>query len=385
MGIIKTWNDWQEDFGQGVGSGINDLGTGIANAACNILSKYTNTFPVAPYARGFVRGICGNTPTPLPDFPPPFNGGQCAERYAIFVDWQFIPQGETEPVQERDLAFNNIVGPIEALTFSVDNVLNRLSVRVVAPQTGSSGSGNVFSAPNGSFILEESVSFDLSRSDGQPDDCGDPPPDIPPDPEIDPNDFSPNISINDYDDNGNITGTNEYNVDFGGIDFGSFDFSLDVGGVNVNVDLGGFNIGGGAVGDGGKGATGLEDALGDLNDDIEFNPEDYEEQDLGEEEDGLEGVERLDWVTVDIVVLPSSGKVIVHSDPQDNDYFAGYISFTVDLEGSVYQLPAMPIRKQKSVFKAPGGATGFRTVSINGASLTKKAFFRKEQSDVIVA
>ena len=109
----------------------------------------------------------------------------------------------------------------------------------------------------------------------------------------------------------------------------------------------------------------LLDKLGDGN----LEGEEVEEEEIEAEE--------IKWVLVDIVRTPHKGKVILHSSPANNDYFAGYLSWMIKAKSGKYHLPQVPIRKKKTAIQAPIGAVGYNMYAVNGASLRAKVYIQK--------
>jgi hypothetical protein len=379
MGIIKTWVEINESAGEGVASTIIDTAQGIAGAACDVLSKYPNAFPLVPYARGFVRGACGDRLT-LPDVDtPPFQGGQCpGVSYDVVTE-----ENTTGTVIARN---HRVAGPVNGINYQFagnvtqDGVPVTIWLAQLDPISNSSVTG-FFSVPRdvpppGQFTVKI---VSVSRVDGLADDCGDPPL-YPPDPPIDPADFSPTIVVNNYDEAGDVVSTNNYQIDLNGSDLIEFDFSVRVGGTAVEVDVGGINIGGGQIGEGQKRVEELEKPRTCETEQEGFDSTKFEEEEIEESTGFVEEVERLAWVAIEIVELQTKGKTIVHKQEQDNDYFAGYHSFTVKTDGGTWQLPPDPIRKKRSIFKAPFGATGFRAYALNGARLRAIVYREKVEA-----
>jgi tRNA threonylcarbamoyladenosine modification (KEOPS) complex Cgi121 subunit len=203
---------------------------------------------------------------------------------------------------------------------------------------------------------------------------------LPPDPQTDPADFAPTVTINQYDSGGNVTSTANYEIDLSSADLTQFDFSVDLGGIQVQLDIGGISIGGGGEGEGIKPLRDVSFPEVDCGKQKPFDEEELEKEELEEEELETEEEERLAWVAIAITQLPIQGKTVLQKNALDNDYFAGYLAFTVTTEDGNFQLPPEPVKKSNAIFKAPIGATGFRAYSVNGAKL--KATIYREKVEV---
>lgn len=161
----------------------DDLIGGIRSAACTYiqgvgaandwLQSIIPTTPNPPFEAG-LNGLLCDDPTPPPQTPPPFTGGQCPE-VLYNVSWAYQIEGNPETTG----VLNGVRGPV-----GVENVdtpppspgkQGRILQRVGTP----SELGFLI------FSTSEEVTSGLSitaivRADGLPDDCGDPEVIIPP-------------------------------------------------------------------------------------------------------------------------------------------------------------------------------------------------------------
>ena len=392
MGVRRNLSEVAERIGGGTADFYDKLADNIKNFACQLYNDFPdqitqNKSLPASFARGFMDSTCGGSGGsggPVPPAPTvPWEGGLCPVAYTIFVEWEFIPQGGTEPVFNRDFCFQNIVGPIESLTYSVDNVNKQLGVTVIAPQTPT-GSSVGFNAPTGSTILEDSVVFDVIRQDGQPDDCGSPPLQYPPtSPDIN-NDYQTTIVINNND------GTDlTIPLVYAPIDF-NFPMNFDLGGVDVVIDLGGidFNFGPGGVGDGGgQLPDGQQDPLpipkdnpGGGNTTRKFPPpntEDFDEiiKQPSTEDTEIEG-ELLDYVTLQLTTIPANANTQIWVDGA-TVYYCGWFAFTSD----TFVFKREPIHFEFTIWNAPKGATGYQYQLYPGFEATATVYKRKINQD----
>lgn len=155
-----------------------------------------------------------------------------------------------------------------------------------------------------------------------------------------------------------------------------YPINVDVGGINVNISYGGMDIdfdggGGSSGGDGGGGTT--TTFLPNPNDqDYVVSPPPGVAEDEEIEEVEVED-EEIDWVLVTITTPPSGGKTILQSNPENNDYFAGYFAWVLT-EGGVYWLEQKPIRKIRQAFRAPENISGYRIYAVNDAKLQARQY-----------
>lgn len=150
----------------------------------------------------FNRSIC-DRPEPLPSEPPPFSGGQCpgVEYLITFRRRTYPVRGDGQCiVSESTLRSASGIGPVSLGPLEVTDLGDRLNYQ----QQWVFADGN--DAGLGLSQLPECPApslFDISvsRVDGQPDDCGNPTPDIPPFP----TEGQPLPITITYEDNDNVT------------------------------------------------------------------------------------------------------------------------------------------------------------------------------------
>lgn len=378
MGIIKTWSEVNEAVGAAVGDGIVDAAVGIANGACNILSKYPNAFPLVPYARGFVKGVCSNVGQEIPEADVTFEGGQCPVRYIISVVYDLIPQGETASEERTTAAFASFSGPITAI--DTDYSVNGGVIIVTAFSASSpQGSTSTINLPNGSSLVDGSVQPIVARVDGLEDNCGDSAPQLPPDAPVDPADFTPNITVNEYNEAGDVINTENYQVDFNNTDLSQFDFSLEVGGMTVNVDVGGINIGGGSPGEGQKPSQERKDIADNCGGGGVFSPEELVEEEGEETEEEVEAeASEVEYLLITVTELPDSGRTYVSDNPENIQFNAAYLRWTGFNEGQGYSFPDIPVRRLRTIHKRPDDAGGYVAYAVNGAKIRISKFVIEE-------
>lgn len=401
MAIFRTWEAWGEKFGSGTKDFITDTGTVVVKNVCGLYAKYPKRLVLNPYAKGFMSGFCDDVGEPLPDPPsPPFTGGQCEDYYYLIASsrveyWsagtfggagQFIEY--LYPCIDSRETTLQILGKIRSVEFEIvgncanpdranpDCSLGRIECQIkvldsIGYQTAPCilYKNNPFSSTtvvlSGSSYLKygtiERKLFDFQLVNGNPDVCGDREPEFPVDPPTDPNDFNKTVTINNYNNDGNVINENNYEINIP-LDLGNnFDVSLTLGDSSVRVGLDGY---------------GTEDnneksppKVGE-----ELPPEVNEEEEKQEEEKEVSGIK---YVLITITKFPSKGKTIIHPNSDNNTYFAGYFSWLISVNEINYRTEEVPIRKEKMIFKAPSDATGYAYYTVNKAVLKATEYTQK--------
>lgn len=180
LGTINNFNDWFERLP----FGASNLTTGIARSA--------------------YRNLCNREPPPEPE--PPFAGGQCPKRYYVAIDVTYDGDGAPGVQNVSSGTIGNLLwGPITS--FDIVNAGSSSKLICHCRGSGSFPSGpttfEFYSVGyNGSnFLGIQSYNIlALTPYDGSPDDCGDPPPVIPP-PTPNYNTGNTTITYNDYSNN----------------------------------------------------------------------------------------------------------------------------------------------------------------------------------------
>lgn len=200
-------------------------------------------------ARGFAAAsdvVCGREPRdPVADYGPPFTGGQCVgDSYDVSFEGGII--GSTPFSGTRTiLGAVGIVQIIDPPPFPSQEewYLTTDGVPVFLLQSGQT---DINGEPQSFFEITN-----VARTDGQPDTCGNPPPQVP---DYDPLDFSPTLPVN-YDDSaGNpqtfnlpvVYGPGELNENGDFIVPVSLEFAPEVNvNANINLNTGDLSINGG--------------------------------------------------------------------------------------------------------------------------------------------
>ena len=236
---------------------IERLKGAVGDAVCTVadaLDQATQyTFGTPP---GTIGGLACNDPTPVPPPSPPFSGGQCeGVRYNVAFSFDQLGGG-CDAITRGNSIKLGIFGPIRDI-----------ELRDTADRCGGPAGNEVWilhsdfdGNPDESRVLNASgaqsayanPSIDsASRTDGKPDDCGDPPPPPPPPPGTQPINFTYiNNEGDDIDVSGDVnigipiliapfTLVAPITVDLGGISFdGSVQLSPDFD-VTISPDFGG--------------------------------------------------------------------------------------------------------------------------------------------------
>ena len=174
---------------------------GVANFACGLWGNFPdfiteNTNPVNSFARGYMNQMCSPVQPPLPAPTSPFTGGQCCDAtYDVTVDYELrrcagdvVITGNVSTVSVPGKVIGLILHPclqspgLSCLDIIYQDCLeNTLYETVVSltndiAETDCTGVGNT--DPDANKINPATSSYSIIgivRTDGMPDDCGDPP------------------------------------------------------------------------------------------------------------------------------------------------------------------------------------------------------------------
>jgi len=382
-----------------------DIARQARDAACGLYSDFpglvtAGTIPGSPaheWIRGFWNDMCRNAPPPLPPPPePPFSGGQCpCVSYRIAYRVRSFPEAEFSPT-----LFTTRNGRIQGFGSIPFGSLRSYTV------TWTPCSGGVEQSPVTDVYLTDGGTSEvqiqgITRVDGLPDECGDPPPVYPPP-------TKPVPPGSEYTTPYNPPGTdkpgNGFNITVPLVYVDAeANLNIDVGGVTVNFDLGGvsFNIdnkfGDGSPGSIGNppsevpdytdainGAKNAADAAKTAADDAKTAADDaakaardragnrpgdpqndpnQQEKDEKTEEDPKEedAINRLLAVQVDVLQMPRNRRTQDGGDAPDVNY-CGWFEFKT--KGIPH--PRVPIHFESNYFIAPVGADGYAYTLYNG-------------------
>lgn len=222
------------EFTEAVRDGVATFACGLWNNFPGFITQGTN--PANAFARGFMNRACSPIQPPVPAPSPPFVGGQCPTQYDINVLFDYFPAGSGTIANFNQTIFTNILGPITAITDNAVSGNNTFNVTVFFPSSPS-GTVTVVNAGSGANILADTITYEVTRVDGMPDNCGSlpsqytsPPPTI--------NDLrqTTNILINDGLDLSLDIQYNQLSNQY------NFPMNFKINGVNVTLDIGGITI-----------------------------------------------------------------------------------------------------------------------------------------------
>lgn len=354
MGVFKRFDEWHVDNGNGAANILHDVATETARFICDVRETYPRSFFDRGFGHGVANYVCNAFDKPPLNPPvPPFQGGQCEDlTYKVECLWQGDPRVQTQ-----------VEGKVESVECSISgDRFYRVIVNRGLPNEVVGNNSNQLHQGAQSDGVEISV-----VGDGV-DNCGNPPTQFPPDPPRDPVDFSRQVVINNYNNDGDIIDSQDILVVLDDKDVYNFPIVVNFGGIDISLNLDGFGVPDvepspediGGEGGGGLPVVQVEPPL--LAEELE--EEEKEEVEEEEEED-----ETIEMVAVVIVKEPVHGKTILQLQERNNNYFAGYFVWMVDTPAGRHDLPHIPIRNRRCIFRSPGQTAGYRLYSVNGATL----------------
>lgn len=420
MPITRRFSGVAERIGNNTADFTDKLAEGVRNFSCELWRRFPdqitqNKALATSFARGFMNNVCSDQE--LPDPPPePLIGGQCDAVYRIrFQRGEYsVQDGSFQWALTGDLIFTSVSGVAtlqicrtganpQCFFPETDALPNGQSAQYEVRIGLNNGQEQILSIsgfqPAMRLITFSSGSY-FQREDGLPDDCGNSPTQYPPtSPTV--NDYTTIININSEDNS-----TLSYPVTYNPTTY-NFPLDFDLGGINVQVNLGGIDFNFSAISidgvpvplpsgesaptprpsdDGNRGFPGSEPPPNLIEDYVPKppNPEDFDE-DIQEDVTGVEetqDVGEVVWVLVEVTTYPTpiKNKIIIMNDSSDNTMFAGYLNWTILVNGQEYRLPDIPIRKERSAFPAPRNTQGYRIYALNGARLRVTKYVQKEET-----
>lgn len=399
--MFYSWDDLKDDNGD-FGS---QLANNARNFACRLWEQYPKNFvgdnPVSAPIKWFWNQVCEQPPLEQPPQqpdPPPFSGGQCNFRYNLFLRFNRVdlvgPSGNQECVTSADPQahfpidpygnrgyFWGPIGGVKLVTFDNTNCGGFLNIQVLCHGVGSNTrlstqqwvQVNILPGGTGSSgRLTGIAQQQVKPYPGSPSDtCGDLPPDFPDSEPPEPGEEIYNVNIKDGDDL-----SLEFPLIWNDVDFKiPLKFDFEVGDIHFNfdgIDLNfnpnndwKLNNNNQSINqkfqlflDSGGGGGGIPD-LEDLDEETEEEIEEKEEENP-----------KIEAVLIEVVSVPKKGKTIVLPNSEDNTFFAGYFSWTLNGFRGV----EMPIRKKKNVYVKPSWANGFRAYTVNLAKINVSTY-----------
>ena len=426
MGIRREFAGVAERIGSGSADFLDLASEQIRQFSCILWNNFPDQITQnrnlgVSFARGFMNNICsinGGT-LPAPPNPPPFTGGQCPTNYYVVASFEcefwlwtnfvFESQGIVYPSVNTS-GQTPIVGPIQSIeVLSVppcpSNDPNQstctyggrdANLKVVdavgekfylmAIYNGGPFTGQVITPSNRNFLRRDTfanISIQVFTVSGDPDTCGDAPPTYPPtSPTV--NDYTTIINIDSGDGDSLSIPLTYAPVNF------NFPLNFNLGGITVEVDLGGINFNFGPGGVGGGGGT-LEDGQeaplpvpgddpGGGKNSKKFPPInlfDFIEIILppAEEED-KEVNDVLDYVTLELVEFPLNPKTQIWAGGK-KVYYCGWFSF----KSGTFVYKREPVHFDKTIWRAPDGATGYTYQLYPGYKAETREYYRKEDKN----
>lgn len=390
MGLIRNWLDWQEGLGSSTSSFLQELQTEIMSLSCSVYRKYPQIYTLTPFVKGLMGGYCSRVNQPLPDSPQAdFDGGQCGGiPYRVVYDrCQDVPGQGYSFTGPQIINLSGPIatdGPYSNLRLFYDNIpqFERIGGRL---GFGKVNTNVIYALIDGQTIKDyeflRSITwgyafFKFEPQDGSPEIC--------PQTEVDPADLTKTVTINNYNQAGDIESNTDFNLSIPYI-ANDFNLNVDIGGVTVGVDIGGIQIGGdvtvnlGGPGGGNPSLPAPDNTDFDENDFEEFLPDGKDPDPEPVEEEEAEST-KIKWILVNITQTPIKGRAIIMPNIANSDFFAGYFAWTVSFNGTRYSLTPEPIRKVNQAFKAPNNTLGYRMYAVNGAKLRATVYKQTEET-----
>lgn len=304
---------------------------------------------IVPVVTRVLNDVCSDSPPPPPPPPPPFEGGQCKDVYydiTVFVDRRF--NNNTVNAEYNLNAYGEIKS-IE-LIFQPPQSPNQLAIIATGEPGQQIPSGIDFENVGGVGFSGTIASIEVARADGQPDDCGDPPPPgYDPIPPPTPEDTGGNVTITNNQGDSYDYGVS-VNLDTGGTVV--FPPVINVGGVSVTIDVGGVTIDNSSNAPSGGGGGGDGDLF--APEESTEKPEVQEEETEEEEEGDIKEVEKLIAIVVNLSRIPTNASVSDGKGAPDI-YYAGWVEFKN--KGTYYERQF--IHFSSSRFNAPEENDGY--------------------------
>jgi hypothetical protein len=365
MARVVDWVNGNVSTAEVIDSTLADMADTAIERACSLRAKYPNLLRGGGMLTPVMDRLCDQNGYSLPPSPnpPPFTGGQCCGvMYQVEIKAQVrTSKGWAEvvnrPILEGAISDVRIERGAGGDPLYDYYVIDHHQNNCASPKT---------SYLQASYYTGEIYITDVSvgRTDGQPDNCGDPPSGgLPPDPAIDPDDFGRTVTICGTPNDAENQRCVDVNIDF--------DPFLDENGNQC------FTIEGLKYCFTPDGVEKQDDETTPTDETPapdELEPTEGDETEEQEEED-----ETIRYVTTEITTLPRSGKSVWHTGTGNNDYFAGYFNWTTTTSTGVYRHPTIPIRKELQIYQKPEDATGYVAYAVNGAKIKVTKYVQPQE------
>lgn len=374
MGNIITWNEAFSDAYQSAGDYLGQAATQLGSAICDLYTSNPSSWVISPFGRGFLSNTCASAP-PSPGTPPPKGFGLGFGAYEIKAKFTVQPQFNGTPFETERTIFStvspyvgdiaNIVPVLTGQDDIMDTVVLNSANFNTAPLPPPSGARVTIGG--GGAIVESTIQYEVTFI----------PNPTPPPPAVDSNKYT--VTINNT--NNSVPGSTitVFDVEIPTTN-NQFEFptSISVGGTTIFVDVDGFSVISNSEtsisGGGGGGATSTREPFDPttLTRRVPLVPGGNDTTPLDQQPE-LEEVDKdaLDviWLLIDITTLPHKGHTILQASSKNNEYFAGYLVFYIQVGSNKYQYAPIQIKKIRAAFKIPVEATGYLLYSVNGAKL----------------
>lgn len=386
-----NWVNGINSYADTVNGVLGQVGEAAISGVCFVRNKYPNALTRGGVLQPVLDRLCTDNGHPASVSPVSvFAGGQSpGVAYYVYActkaDVYTIGSSGQEGAKNATIHpsvnynYNQLIGPITEVSFFssggcpdprfvngrvCDYGQFNLSIRIVA----SNGTFTreminyktaCFQGPIGEYSNTSYVNYNslelvdvyAYRVDGQPDTGGDRV-SLPPDPPLDPSDFSDTVQIcgtpNDAEDQRCV----DVQIDFDPFldENGNQCFTMDGAKYCFTPD-------------------GVEKQDEPADQEEPTSPDELEPTTEEDAEESSEEDENIVYVTTEITTLPFSGKSVFHTGAGNNDYFAGYFNWTTSTSTGIYKHPSIPIRKQLQIYVKPEEATGYTTYTVNGAKI----------------
>lgn len=393
MSVFKSWSQVVTEAGQNTYDFISRVANELRKKECELWLKYPNqSIGGTPGLNGFTRAwfndMCRDETPPVLN-PPPFTGGQCCNlTYSAVVNQETRRCFNNDIISQQTLTPTLQPGAVKGLIYQACIQTPSLTCLDVVTEEcdGTINYTTIWSATNGlasgaclttnpfnpqaNFVdpvASNDVIVSVTPTGGNPDVCGDPPPEYDPEPNIDPADLTFNITLNNLDgvdvnlqttliiENGDIEysfiAPRTWNVN-------DIRFQMTFGGVTINSNNKTVNFGGGSgmLGDGSKHPLPSDITQPLPADDIPApNAQNFEEEikqpeDPKEEEVGVE----IEYVKITVTSYPVNTKTFAGGEAPTIRWL-GWFTWKSEGIGRGRQF----IEFDDQVFYAPEGATGY--------------------------
>lgn len=376
MVILQNWFQVLESIGDQAGT--NYQGTNwykfinkpVLDLSCKLWAKYPKGIPFNPYARGFTNSICSQVGNPIPEVAtPPFTGGQCEGiRYRIDITYTNQDDLSGAPTRHFITEFLGKLLSVKVETNVPDFGNSKVVVIRVTPSSANP-SGVIPRVAGGSNDRVNIDNIVLNRVDNQPDNCGDPPAELPNNPPRDPNDFQDTVPVIHTNPDGDEVGNDNLKIcipldsDLG------LPLKINLGETVIQVDFAGISTSDANAGGNPDGVTlkrTLPPSEGKFKKAVapELSGDDRDIED------------ELVWVNLKITKKPVNTKT-QFGDGGPTVYYCGWFEFKTD-DGFVKR---SPIHFLNSVYLAPQGASGYGYTVYEGFKAIATAYSQPKPED----